>query len=112
MTISPPTQPLELTVTPDRERAIVAPHGELDIATAPAVEQEVVALCERGFAEVCLDLRGVTFFDSSGLRLLMRLDDRLKSDDCRFSVDPGDGAAARVLRLTRLDGRFAAPSRR
>jgi anti-sigma B factor antagonist len=104
--------PLQVTVTPDRERAIVSPRGELDLATAPVVEQEVVALCERGFTEVCLDLAGVSFFDSSGLRLLMRLEARLAEEGCRFTVEPGDGAALRVLRLTRLDDRFPLPARR
>ena len=102
---------LQLTVTPDRERAIVVPTGELDLATVPLVEQEVVALCERGFDEVCLDLRGVTFFDSSGLRLLLRMDERLTGDGCRFTVEPGDGAAAQLLAITRLVDRFRAPSR-
>ena len=109
-TIAPPL--LQLTVLPDRQRAVVALRGELDIATVPAVEQEVAALCARGFEEVCLDLCGVTFFDSSGLRLLIRLDSRLTAEGCRFTVTPGEGAAARVLAITRLDGRFASPSRR
>ncbi len=47
MSISPPVPQLQLTVTPDRERAIVVPEGELDIATAPLVEREVIALCAR-----------------------------------------------------------------
>lgn len=113
MSASPTITPqLQLVVTPERERATVAPRGELDIATVPIVEQEVVALCRRGFPEVCLDLRDVGFFDSSGLRMLMRLDSRLTSEGCRLTVVPGDGASARVLRITRLDERFPLPSRR
>jgi anti-anti-sigma factor len=112
MSVTPTRPQLQLTVTPDRERAIVAPDGELDIATTPLVEHEVLALCARGFAEICLDLRAVSFFDSSGLRLLMRLDDRLSGEGCRFTVDPGDGAAAHVLQITGLVDRFRPPSRR
>jgi anti-anti-sigma factor len=99
---------LRVSVHPDRRRVVVAADGELDLATVEPVEHEVAELCERGFAEVCLDLRGLTFFDSGGVRLLLRLDRHLAARGCRFTVEAGDGAAARVLRLVRLDERFGA----
>lgn len=102
---SPPTD-LRCDVHPERERVVVALGGELDIATAAPVEREVRDLCERGFLDVCLDLRDLTFCDSSGLRLLLRLDAWLREACCRFSLVVGDGAASRVLRLARLDEHF------
>ena len=43
-------------------------RGELDLGSAPRVEQ---ALAEAGDAEVLLDLRGLTFMDSTGVRVLL-----------------------------------------
>ena len=51
--------------------AVVVPTGELDLATAPALE----AALDRAFAStaprVVLDLRELEFIDSSGLRTLL-----------------------------------------
>lgn len=49
--------------------AVVHVEGELDMATAPALEE---ALDETGFAQrVIIDLTGCTFIDSSAVRLLV-----------------------------------------
>jgi len=49
--------------------AVVRVEGELDMATAPALEE---ALVETGFSErVVIDLTGCTFLDSSAVRLLV-----------------------------------------
>ncbi len=106
---STPTVPqLEVTPRPDRSRVVVELAGELDLATVGRVEEEVVDLCERGFPEVCLDLRGLTFCDSSGVRLLVRLDRRLADRGCRLTVDARRGAAVRVLRLLGVERRLHA----
>ena len=58
----------DLTVTRDGGGAChVALRGELDLATAARLEQ---ALAEAG-DEVVLDLRGLTFMDSTGVRVLL-----------------------------------------
>jgi anti-anti-sigma factor len=100
-----------IAVRPERSRVVVTPEGELDIATAAPLEQEVHGLCARGFTDICLDLSRLDFFDSSGLRLLLRLDGSLAERDCRLTLVVGDGAAARVLRLTHLEDRFARADR-
>ncbi|HEY4277996.1 MAG TPA: STAS domain-containing protein [Conexibacter sp.] len=100
--------PFAVESTPERDRVIVAVAGELDIATTGRVEDEVTGLYDRGFEKVVLDLSNVSFMDSSGLRLLIRLDDRARGDR-RFTVVQGDGAARRLLALTRLDARFVRP---
>ena len=51
----------------------LAPSGELDVATVPLLE---AAFDEAGDAPVLLDLEGVTFIDSTGLQLLLRISDR------------------------------------
>jgi len=59
-------------LAPDRERVIVRVMGELDLATADDVERPLIELLDSGFGSVVIDLRGVTFLDSSGIHVLMR----------------------------------------
>jgi anti-anti-sigma factor len=100
------SQPFELNVSPERDRVVLVPRGELDLATTAPVEHEALDLCARRFPEICLDLREVTFFDSSALRLLVRLEAALSAHGCRFAIVPGDGVARRVLELTSMLDRF------
>lgn len=51
-----------------------------------------------------LDLRGLEFMDSSGLRLLIELNDRARSEGWRLSmIAPTEPSAALVLRVTGAD---------
>lgn len=88
-------------------RATVRPSGELDLATAPKVEQHVLALWGEHAEAVVLDLRDVTFFDSSALRLLMRLQARAAESGRSFALRACSPPVLRVLELTRLGDRFA-----
>jgi anti-sigma B factor antagonist len=95
---------------PRRDRVVVAVTGELDLATVGRVEQEISELYARGFDAVVLDLRALTFIDSTGLRLLVRLDALSRDGDGsrRFGILDGTGPARRLLALTRMDERFSA----
>jgi anti-anti-sigma factor len=46
--------------------------GELDIAAAPLVQDALQALVEQQPREVMLDWTGLTFMDSSGIRILFQ----------------------------------------
>jgi len=93
-------------VQPERERVRVVPHGELDLVTVPRLEAQIEALRSRGFESVALDLRQLTFMDSTGLRLLLRLQAESRSNGFRFVVIDCEGPVRRLLRLTRIDGQF------
>ena len=69
-------EPFRVDVEPARESVRVAPVGELDIATVDKLQAEVARLLETGFEKIVLDLRGVRFLDSTGLRLVLELDAR------------------------------------
>ena len=83
-------------VRPHRSVVIVAPIGELDIATAPKLEETLAELRDVGFAHLAVDLRGLDFMDSSGLNLLLAWTRRAEHEQLRFSVI-GGGQAQRVL---------------
>jgi anti-sigma B factor antagonist len=100
------TRPFRLRTHTAGERSVVEAHGELDLGTVPAVEREVQELRSRGARAIVLDLRPLTFIDSSGLRLLLRLDAASRADGFAFSIAAGDGPVRRLLELTDLTDGF------
>ena len=54
----------------ERDRRLFLVRGELDLATAPELEEALVSAIEAG-GEVVLDLRELEFMDSSGVRVLV-----------------------------------------
>ena len=62
---------LSVTVEPGRERVIVRVAGEIDLASVTALQTPVTELLERGFDSVLIDLRAVSFIDSTGIHALL-----------------------------------------
>lgn len=82
--------------------AIVRLAGELDLATAPELTEVLHGLessCER----VILDLSGLEFIDSTGLRLAVAEHGRASADGFEFVIAGAAGAVLKILRLTGLD---------
>jgi anti-anti-sigma factor len=92
--------PFHIHVRPRRDRVVVAPEGELDLATAAAVDAQLRELRESGFERLVLDLRGLSFMDSSGIQLLVRWTRDAAHDECEFAVVRGGGPVDRILQLT------------
>ena len=88
-----------LTVRADGERALVIPVGELDLMSAGALENAVVGLFERGIAQVVVDLRGLSFMDSTGIRALLTCHGRAQRENARLAIILGDGRTRRPLEL-------------
>jgi len=64
-----PSPSLEIVVSPTpTEGVVVAVAGELDVATAPEFEATLLEQLAEG--PVRLDMRGLSFMDSSGIRIL------------------------------------------
>jgi anti-anti-sigma factor len=91
--------PFTCNVTPERDHVIVAPRGELDMATVGLVEQELRQLHEAGFRSIVLDLGGLTFMDSSGLHLVMRWADDASRNGFAFELEPGPPVVQRIFEL-------------
>jgi anti-anti-sigma factor len=87
-------------------RVVLVPVGELDLTTTGPLERAVEQLLDDDAREISLDLSRLSFFDSDGLWLLLRLEQRLGEEGRLFTVAPGAGIAARLLRITRLDQRL------
>lgn len=80
--------------------------GELDIATAGRAEEELRRAEAGEPAVLAIDLGGLTFMDSTGLRLIVAAHTRARDAARRFVVVRGPDPVHRVLELTGLDGRL------
>jgi anti-sigma B factor antagonist len=84
---------------------VVTPLGELDLSTVARVRQ---ALDERpDYCELLvLDLRGLTFFDTTGMRLLVETMQRAEEEDLGFALVRGSQAVQRLFTLARMEDRL------
>lgn len=92
--------PFRLQLDPRRATIVVAVQGEIDISTAGELAARLREMMEAGFRRVVLDLREVTFIDSSGLRAVIQA--RAASDraEVEFALVPGPKAVQRLFELT------------
>ena len=99
--------PFGWDVFQERDHVRVAPSGELDIATVGELEQTLRALvASPGCALLVLDLRNLSFMDSTGLRLLLERDAASRENSHRFALIAGPPEVQRLFSLTDTLGRF------
>jgi anti-anti-sigma factor len=84
---------------------LIALHGELDVAGMPECEA-AIRLVRGGPESVTLDLRGLTFMDSTGVTLIVKLGALAREDDFDLFVVRGNETVQRVLVLSGLDVRL------
>ena len=97
-------RPSEFDVQTSREdgRLVVAPVGELDIATVDRLRDAVAA---RGDGEaLVVDLAGLEFLDTSGLQLMVALHRRARDEGYELTIVRGPHEVQRVFEIAGLDG--------
>lgn len=92
-------EPFRVEVHPERDRARVVPVGEVDIATVGEIDDRLREFHANGFQRCVLDLRQLTFMDSTGLRLILDWDARARRDGISFAVIPGPGVVQRLFEV-------------
>lgn len=97
---------VELTSEESRGVARVAFRGELDISGAPKAERLLRRVERKKPGVLVLDLRGLTFMDSTGLRVVVGADARARREGRRLLIVRGPESVHRVFRLTLLDRRL------
>ena len=104
--VSSSCRSLSVDVVPDRRVVVVVLEGELDLASIDRLDREVRELRGVGFGEIVVDLRGVEFLDSAGLRLLLSLRNDAKRGGYGLELVRGPACVQRVFELTATSGLF------
>ena len=93
----------EIDTTSDAETGRLALSGELDLATVPRVERAVGATLAQGVRTLIVDLSGLGFIDSSGLRLFVILHQRAVAEGWRLSLIRPQERAMEVFVVSGLE---------
>ncbi|MFF0897449.1 anti-sigma factor antagonist [Streptomyces sp. NPDC003278] len=91
-----------LRVREERGHTVLEFIGEIDIAAAAEIAPALDRATGRPGARIVIDLRGVDFFDCSGLRLLHRARGRVLERGGRLDLVCTHPLTLRVLRVTGL----------
>jgi anti-anti-sigma factor len=88
-----------LNVLRESDLCVLKLSGELDLASCPELEQELDDAAALGTA-VVVDLRELTFIDSTGIAVLVKAYAQSGQNGSRLQVTGARGAVERVLSLT------------
>jgi anti-sigma B factor antagonist len=88
------------------EAAVISVSGELDLASSPALEEELERASNSGTSLVVVDLRELEFMDSTGLSVLVRAHQRAAQNGQRFGLVNGSQQVQRLLSLTGVADRL------
>jgi anti-anti-sigma factor len=98
--------PRTLTVRVRREdtTVFVQVAGELDLAAEEPLGELLDELARQpGVNCLIADFRPITFLDSSGLRLLLKIEMHSRGDNFDFALIPPHGPAAQALKVSGVD---------
>jgi len=98
----PPAPPLTLHVSRAATLDVVL-QGEIDFGNAPAILEETsAAIRRRRPAVVRVDLAGITYFDSTAVRMLVRIASVAEEVAATIRMENASPAVRRVLEVTGL----------
>ncbi len=95
---------MSLTVSTEQrgDVAVVTVAGELDMATAPALQEEVTRLAAAGQTRLVFDLAEVSFCDSTGLSVFVRARNRSEAAGGEVRLAAPQRAVQRILEVSGL----------
>lgn len=98
-------EPLRTRVVRHDDTVVVVASGEIDLTSSDRLRAEL-----RGHLEGCrrlvLDLRPVTFVESSGLHCILDIDLESRAVGVAFALIPGPPAVQRLFEITRTAERL------
>ena len=97
---------LSVRSEPDGPVQVIQVFGELDLATADVLVAELERAEATDAAELLLDLSGLDFVDSTGLRVFVQAFERSEQDSKRLRMLRPTGQAQRILELTGIADRL------
>jgi anti-anti-sigma factor len=100
------SQRLRCEVSEGPRSARMALYGEFDIDSADAATHALRELLARGLDAVVLDLRGLEFMDSTGVRFLVDARNRAHALGVKLSLIHAAGPVRRVLTVSGVTALF------
>src|ERR1700744_4247151 len=99
---------LSIRVRPGDDHALVSVGGEVDINSAPLLQQRLMHLLEGNEPRLLVDLSGVTFIDCFATRTLAETCRRAEGRPCSIQFVALSEPVKRLAELTGLAGELPA----
>lgn len=93
---------LTMELEQDGEAIVIRPSGELDMSTAPVLDAALREAMDSERTQVIVDLGGLSFIDSTGLRLLVVAAERSRKAGNRLRLLRGSEPVERMLEVSGL----------
>jgi anti-sigma B factor antagonist len=97
---------LDLSTTIQGSCAVVSVTGEIDLGTASELSEAAVAAMREIGPNLVLDLSGVTFMDSTGLKVLLAVHRRAELSGGRLVLAGATRSVDRIVKITGFDQTF------
>jgi anti-sigma B factor antagonist len=98
--------PFQVEAQPEPRGMRVRPTGEIDLATVGSIRRKIDECVAAGCERLVLDLRGVTFMDSTGLHLVLDAHAAAREEGWELLVVEGPDSVQRVFEVTGLRDRL------
>jgi len=95
---------LRIDLRSERDRVVLALHGELDLVGAPLLQGEIESAAVEGAPLIVLDLEDLQFIDSSGLRVILSAHERARERGQAFALTRGSQQVQRLLSIAGVSG--------
>jgi anti-anti-sigma factor len=97
---------IDLQIDRNGTTATVKVAGEIDLTSAPRLDDEVTGLIEDSVSRLTITLGGVSFMDSTGLRVLLKASKLLDASGGTLVLDEPSDPVRRLLEVSGLDSHF------
>jgi stage II sporulation protein AA (anti-sigma F factor antagonist) len=97
---------LTLCVCPEERGTVVRIGGEIDVAVAKVLEQGLLSVMRAHTSRLLLDLSAITFFDCSGIRVLLLTRRQAESRSGSMDLIEASAPVRRIIGLAGLRDAF------
>lgn len=95
---------LGLEARTEGDHTVVSVAGELDVFTAPRLEEKLSELVADGQVQLIVDLSDVSFMDSTGLGVMVKALKWVQDKGGTLQVVAAEERIVKVFKITGLDG--------
>jgi anti-sigma B factor antagonist len=101
-----PAMNLSLTVSSTGARNVLEVRGEVDLHSAPQLQDRLLQLIGPGQPSVVVDLTGLSFLDSTGLGVLVAARNEAERAGTALKLVCSSDRMLKLFRITGLDAAF------
>lgn len=98
----PPSKPFRMSVCCDPKQALVEAAGEFDMSSLHVFDTGLAAAFHQDVQQIGLDMSGVSFIDSSGVRAVLIAQDAARSREATLQITAASPHVVRVMEIAGL----------